>query len=633
MSVRGTLDEAEVPEFVTGGSGTLTVRKNWREHKRCPSIIKGPGRQGKYQKMNRNRKPSEIMTVLKRVRYALVGAAVFSFFINILMLVPPIYMLQIYDRVLSSRNVTTLTVITTGALGLLAVYALLEMLRSRVLVRIGVWLDLDLSPRVFDAVFRAAVQRPGGNSGQALRDLDTVRDFLTGQGLFAFFDAPWMPIYLIAIYLVHPALGMVSLIGGVLIFSLAVATEIATRRTLGEATVLSIAANRHVDHNLRNVEALEAMGMVPAMMRRWQVKKGAVLHLQALASDRAGLLSAASKFVRLSLQTAILGVGAYYVIQNQITAGLMIAGSILMGRALAPIEMAVATWKQLLAARSAYDRLNALLEAVPREVERMALPAPTGLLEVANIVAAPPGTQTPVLRNVSFRVAAGDILGIIGPSAAGKSSLARVMVGVWPAAGGVIRLDGADINTWERARLGPYVGYLPQDVELFEGSVAENIARFGEVDADEVIAAARWAGVHDLILQLSAGYNTQIGPNGQSLSGGQRQRIGLARALYRAPSLVVLDEPNSNLDRDGEAALAQAIAQLKVRRRTTIVITHRPNILASVDYIMVMQGGLIEQFGPRDDVLAQYMRPTAVAMPAGRAADRSPQGVAQQGVK
>ncbi len=578
-----------------------------------------------------NKKPSEILTVLMKVRYALVGAAVFSLFINVLMLVSPIYMLQIYDRVLSSRNITTLIMITVVALGLLAVYAVLEMLRSKVLVRVGVWLDLELNPRVFDAVFKASVTRPGSNVGQSLRDLDTVRDFLTGQGLFAFFDAPWMPIYLVAIYLIHPALGAVALIGGVLIFSLAVATEIATRKTLGEATILGIAANRHVDHNLRNVEVLEAMGMVPTMMQRWQIKKAGVLHLQALASDRAGLLSAASKFVRVALQTAILGVGAYYVIQNEITAGLMIAGSILMGRALAPIEMAVATWRQLLAARSAYARLNALLAMVPLEPARMPLPAPTGILEVDHILAAPPGVHTAVLKDISFRIDAGDILGIIGPSAAGKSTLARVIVGVWPAAAGVIRLDGADINTWERARLGPYIGYLPQDVELFEGTVAENIARFAEVDSEAVISAAQWAGVHELILQLPAGYNTQIGPNGQTLSGGQRQRIGLARALYREPALVVLDEPNSNLDRDGEAALSDAIARIKARRRTTIVITHRPNILASVDYIMVMQAGQIEQFGPRDTVLAQYMRPTAVTMPAAaRPAERSHPGVGQQ---
>ncbi len=564
-------------------------------------------------------KTSEIMIILKKVKYAFAGSTILSLFINVLMLVPVIYMLQVYDRVLSSRNVTTLIMITIAAAGLTGVYAILDMLRSRVLLRVGIWLDLQLNPRVFDAVFKASVRRPGGNAGQALRDLDTLRDFLTGQGLFAFFDAPWMPIYLIAIYLIHPVLGMVSLIGGLLIFSLAIATEMATRKTLGEATMLSIAANRHVDHNLRNVEVLEAMGMVPTMMHRWQLKKAWVLYLQANASDRAGLLVAASKFIRVALQTLILGVGAYYVLQNEITAGQMIGGSILMGRALAPIEMAVASWKQLLAVRSAYARLNTLLAAVPVEPERMPLPAPTGILEIDHILAAPPGVPTAVLKNISFRIGAGDILGVIGPSAAGKSTLARVIVGVWPAASGVVRLDGADINTWERARLGPHIGYLPQDVELFEGSVAENIARFGEVNLEAVAAAAEWAGVHELILQLSAGYDTQIGPGGQTLSGGQRQRIGLARALYGAPALVVLDEPNSNLDRDGEAALGEAIARIKARRRTTIVITHRPNILASVDYIMVMQAGQIQQFGPRDEVLAQYMRPAAVTMPAGAA--------------
>jgi PrtD family type I secretion system ABC transporter len=316
-----------------------------------------------------------------------------------------------------------------------------------------------------------------------------------------------------------------------------------------------------------------------------------------------------SKFVRIALQTAILGFGAYLVIVNEITGGLMIASSIMMGKALAPIEMAVAGWKQLLAARTSYARLNAMLAAVPADRPHMTLPAPVGALELERVIAAPPGSNIPVIKGIAFRVAPGDILGIIGPSAAGKSSLARLIVGVWPVHSGVVRIDGSDIQTWDKDRLGPHIGYLPQDIELFEGSIAENIARFSELDAEAVIDAARMAGVHEMILQLPQGYDTAIGPGGMTLSGGQRQRVGLARALYRNPALIVLDEPNSNLDRDGEAALARTLAELKARKRTTLVITHRPNILASVDYIMVMNSGLVENFGPRDEVLGKYMRP------------------------
>lgn len=567
-------------------------------------------------------KKSELAEALKTCKSAFIGAGVFSFFINILMLTSPIYMLQIYDRVLASRNITTLTVLTTVAVGLFWVYAILETLRTRVLVRIGGALDKKLNGRVFGAVFKASLFRPGMGSAQAVRDLDAVREFLTGQGLFAFFDAPWMPIYLLAVFLIHPLLGIVSLVGILAIFLLAMAQELATRKTLGEATAASLHAGRFLENSLRNVEIVTALGMMPAMLRRWQDRRAKTLVLQALASDRAGLVTALSKFTRVILQTAILGFGAYLVIQNEITAGLMIAASIMMGRALAPIEIAVATWKQLLAARSSYDRLNALLEAIPADQSHMPLPAPQGNLEVERVIAAPPGSNVPVVKGVGFRIAAGASLGIIGPSAAGKSSLARLLVGVWPAHSGVVRIDGSDIQTWDKDLLGPHIGYLPQDIELFEGSIAENIARFGDLEPEAVIEAAQLAGVHEMILQLPQGYDTPIGAGGQALSGGQRQRVGLARALYKIPSLIVLDEPNSNLDRDGEAALAQTMIELKARKRTTIVITHRPSLLASVDYVMVMNSGQIEGFGKRDEILTKYMRPAAA--PAGNQAVSPP---------
>ncbi len=566
-----------------------------------------------------NRKKSELGLALVECRSAFLGAGVFSFFINVLMLVSPLYMLQIYDRVLSSRNETTLVVLTVICAALLGVNSLLEVIRSRLLVRIGGRLDGLLNRRVFNAIFDLAIRRPGASSSQALRDLDTVREFLTGQGLFAFFDAPWMPIYFATVFIIHPMLGWISVGGGVAIFGLALVNEMATRKTLGDAGLANMGAGRFVEGSLRNVEALQAMGMVGAVYRIWSGRRMRTLQLQALASDRAGLLTALSKFVRVFLQMAILGGGAYLVLQNECTAGLMIAASIMMGRALAPIEMAVGTWKGVLATRSSYARLNELLAAVPASEAYMPLPEPRGDLSVENIVVAPPGAAAPVLKGLSFRIAAGDVIGVIGPSAAGKSTLARVLVGVWPVQAGKVRIDGADINSWDRGLLGPHIGYLPQDVELFEGTVAENIARFGEVNPEATVEAAKRAGVHDLILKLSKGYDTQIGPGGQALSGGQRQRIGLARALYGNPVILVLDEPNSNLDTEGEDALSRAMAQLKQRHQTALVITHRLNILASVDYIMVMNQGLIEHFDTRDKILAQFMKPAPAQPPVATA--------------
>ena len=567
-------------------------------------------------------KTSELREVLNSFRQHFIWAGVFSLFINLLLLTSPIYMLQIYDRVLSSRNVTTLVVISIGAMFMFMIYSALETQRSRVLVRIGGSLDRRLNARVFNAVFKGALQRPG-MTGQAIRDLDTVREFLTGSGLFAFFDAPWLPIYLLAVFLIHPLLGVVATIGGVMLFILAVLQELATRKTLSDASLAGLNANRTLDNSLRNAEAIAAMGMMPAMLERWQQRRQQTLVLQALASDRAGVILAVSKFVRIALQTAMLGFGAYLVIHNEITSGTMIASSIMMGKALAPIEMAVATWKQLLAARSSYDRLSGILTAVRADDRRMELPTPIGNIELERVVAAPPMSNIPVIKGVSFRISAGDVLGIIGPSAAGKSSLARLLVGIWPAHSGVVRIDGSDVQSWNKDQLGPHIGYLPQDIELFEGTVAENIARFGAVEPEAVIDAARLAGVHDMILQLGQGYDTMIGAGGATLSGGQRQRIGLARALYKLPALIVLDEPNSNLDRDGEAALARTLAELKEKKRTTLVITHRPNILASVDFIMVMTAGLIESFGPRDEILGKYLRPQAVPA-AGGAGQQTP---------
>jgi PrtD family type I secretion system ABC transporter len=555
----------------------------------------------------------ELRRAFRAVRGALIATISFSFFINLLMFTAPLYMLQVYDRVLASRNETTLLMLTVVAGGMLVVFGLLELVRSRVLVRVGLRLDQYLNDTVFNSVFRRSVIQPSNSSGQALRDLDTVREFMTGAGLIAFCDAPWVPLFIAAVFLFHPWLGYVALAGAIIIFGLAIANEFATRKPLQEASKNNVAANNFVNSSLRNSEVVAAMGMLPGVMRRWSERHSDVLREQARASDRAGVITASAKFVRMFLQVGILGVGAYLAIHREITPGTMIAGSILMGRALAPVEQAVGQWRGFVAARSAYDRLKELLQRTPAEGEAMPLPAPQGALSVERLVVAPPGSRTPVLKGVQFEIAAGEHLGLIGPSGAGKSTLARALIGVWQPASGAVRLDGASIGDWDGEQLGPYLGYLPQDVELFEGTVAENIARMGEVDPDEVVRAAKLAGVHDMILRLPDGYDTELGAGGQRLSGGQRQRVGLARALYGDVRLVLLDEPNANLDTEGEQALTQALAELKREGRTCVMITHRPTLLSAVDKVLVLDKGATQAFGPREQVLSKVTRPSVVA--------------------
>lgn len=547
---------------------------------------------------------SELTQVLLKFRQAFVGAGIFSFFINLLYLAPSIYMLQVYDRVLASRNYTTLMVLTVVIVGFYILMSVLEFARSRVLVRISSQLDVDLGSRVFTAAFEQRLKHGQINAGQALSDLTSVRQFLTGNGLFAFFDAPWAPIYLIVTFFFHPLLGLLSLVGALILFSLAWATEVATRKPLAEANAAGMAANTFATNNLRNAEVIEAMGMLSGLRKRWFDRQMKMLSLQAQASDRAGSISATTKFFRMTLQSLVLGLGAFLAIDNTITPGAMIAASILMGRALAPVELAISVWKQLIGARTAYHRLEQLLAESPPRREGMELPAPQGALNVESITAVPPRTNTMVLKNVSFQLTPGEVLGVIGPSGSGKSTLARLLVGVWPAAAGKVRLDGADIYSWNKDQLGGHIGYLPQDIELFDGTVAENIARFSEVDPEKVVAAAQMAGFHDTILRLPHGYDTPIGDSGGILSGGQRQRLALARALYGLPALMVLDEPNSNLDDVGEAALVRAVLQMKQLGKTVVLITHRTNILAAVDKLLLVRDGMVGLFGPRDQVLA-----------------------------
>jgi len=565
---------------------------------------------------------AELNKALIALRLHFYAAGAFSFFINMLMLVPSIYMLQVYDRVLFSRNETTLWMLTLIMLALYVLLAALEWVRSRLLVRSGAQLEQTINERVFTASFENNLRRAGGNPTQALGDLTNLRQFLTGNGLFAFFDAPWAPIYLVVIFFLHPMLGWFSLFGALVLILLTWVTETATKKPLAEANGAVMRSTSFAQNNLANAEVIEAMGMLPALRRRWRERHDQVILAQGVASDRAGVIAAVTKFVRLSMQSLILGVGAYYAIKGEITPGAMIAASILMGRALAPVELLIGTWKQFVAARGAYERLGGLLQAFPARRETMSLPPPRGDVLVENLVAVPPGAQVAVLKGIGFGIAHGEIVAIIGPSASGKSTLARLLVGVWPPHGGKVRLDGADVYLWNKEELGPCIGYLPQDVELFDGTIAENIARFGELDAEKVIAAALRAGVHDMILRFPLGYDTPIGVGGAVLSGGQRQRIALARALYGDPALIVLDEPNSNLDDAGEAALVQAILQLKAAGKTVVVITHRMNILTIVDRILVLREGMVQAYGPRDQVLAALVQAQQQAQAAAQQARR-----------
>ena len=537
----------------------------------------------------------------------------FSFFINMLLLVSPLYMLQIYDRVITSRNVTTLLSLTVLAAILIGVYAALETLRSRLLVRAGLLIDQKIAEPVFNAVHRGNLRQPGANHAQALRDVDTVREFLTGAGLIALCDAPWFPLFVFAAFLLNPWFGLIALGASAITLSLTLLNEIATKKSLNAASQAATTANQTAQSLSRNTEVLQAMGMLRAVKTSWAQHHRSTLTLQALASDRAGVIVAGTKFSRIFMQTAILGVGAYLVIQRELSAGQMIAASILIGRAMQPIEVVVGNWKGFVAARSAFGRIRGLLSLAGVEPERMSLPRPEGALQIADLITAAPGHgNPPILKGVSFNLEPGEMIGVVGPSAAGKSSLARVLVGVWPALRGAVRLDGSDLSHWNSEELGRYVGYLPQDVELFAGTVAQNIARFQEIDTKSVILAAQLAGCHDIIQRLAQGYNTQIGEGGQALSGGQRQRIGLARALYGNPSLIVLDEPNANLDTAGEEALLAAMQKLKATRTTVAIITHKINVLAGVDKILLMADGTVQAFGAREAILPRLIGPRAV---------------------
>ncbi len=557
---------------------------------------------------------SDLTLALKECKNAFLSAAGFSMVINILMLVPSLYMLQVYDRVVPTGNKSTLLMLTIIVFVLFVTMSLIEWVRSQILVRVSSKLELLLNQRVFSIAYKQSLYSGGQRaSTQPFDDLTGLRQFLTGSGLFAFFDAPWMPLYIALMFVFHAWYGWFSVATSIILVIIAIVNEKATAKTIEEANKQSIISRGQVSRNLRNAEVIEAMGMMPSVRERWLATTHQVLSLQSDASSRAGIIAAASKVVRLTSQSLILGLGAYLVVEREITPGLMIAGSILLGRALAPIDMVIANWKGFINARGQYERLNEMFLKIPADLEKMPLPAPTGLIQFEEAQVIPPGGKVPVLKGISLVIEAGSLLGVIGPSGAGKSTFARALLGIWPTASGKIRLDGAEVSMWNRDELGPYIGYLPQDVELFEGTISENIARFGEIDAEKVVAAAKMANVHELILQLSEGYDTVIGASGGVLSGGQRQRVGLARALYGNPVLVVLDEPNSNLDEQGELALGNALQQMKQNNVTVILVTHRQNVLVHVDKLLVLNDGKLAVYGPRDQVIAHLQQQTQSA--------------------
>lgn len=538
-------------------------------------------------------------------------AAIFSLAINLLYLAAPLYMLQVYDRVISSASEITLLMLTIALLLAFMALAGLDAVRARVLTRASVRLDQTIAARVMTAIIHHPASA-GGVRTQLLRDFDTFRQFVTGTGIHAVFDLPWAAIYIVVIFVLHPSLGAFALGCSILLILVALLNEWLVKPPLTEAGEAASRNYSFTEMSLRNTEVVRAMGMTAGLLQRWSRDRDRMLERQVIASDRAATMQSLIRFLRLSMQSLILGIGAYLVIERLTTVGAMFAASILLGRALQPVEQIVGSWRSLVAARGAFLRVRELLQVNPPHEPELTLPRPEGRVSVEALSFVPRGAAKPVLRGVSFRIGPGEVLGIIGPSGAGKSTLARHIVGVQAPSGGAVRLDGSDVSTWIESSLGHHLGYLPQDIELFAESVAANICRFNRGADQEIIAAARMAGVHEMIVRLPDGYDTQVGEGGAVLSGGYRQRIGLARAVYGNPSLVVLDEPSSNLDADGDAALADCIMQLKKRGTTVVIISHRPVTIGVVDKILVLREGVAEMFGPRSEILARLTRPVPV---------------------
>ena len=554
-----------------------------------------------------------IATLLIEYSPVLASVALFSGVINVLALSGSFYMLQVYDRVLPSQSVPTLIGMSVLMLGLYVASGILEYLRSRIMSRIGMRIDKVLSPKIFKAVQLLPIRSRAGSDGVGpIRDLDTVRNFMGGLGLPALFDLPWIPIYLFFVYMLHPSLALIALLGAVVLIALTVLTEQRSNAPLKAASAAGGQRLMLAETARRNAEAIYAMGFAPALSQRYQSLNDEHLRQQLKASDAAGGIGNITKVIRLFLQSVVLGFGAYLVIKHELSSGAIIAASITVSRALAPIETAIAHWKGFVSARISGKRLGDLLNSIG-EIDRTVvdLPAPQRQLQVESLVVGPPGTHEPILKNVSFTLDRTDALGVIGPSGSGKSTMARALVGVWrpmnPASS--VRLDGAALDQWTPEKLGRHIGYMPQDVELFDGTIAENIARFDpEATSDMVVAAAKAAGAHDLIVRLGNGYQTKIGEGGRALSGGERQRVALARALYGDPFLVVLDEPNASLDAAGDAALTEAIISVRRRGGVAIIIAHRPSALSAVNKVLVLANGQTRAFGPKDEVLRSILQ-------------------------
>ena len=576
--------------------------------------------------MNPARGTSELRQAMGELRPYFKRAAWLSLVASLLVLAPTAYMLEVYDRVVNSQNNMTLAMLT---LLVLAIYLLMEVLdwaRGQLMHQASIALDHSLSGRVFNAIFEANRKRVGGGTAQPMNDFRTVREFLNTPILIACMEAPVSLLFLVLIFAISPILGWSSVATALLQTFIAWLNQRSTQPPLLAANRSAVAAQQYADSSLRNAQVIESMGMLRDIHRRWMEKQREFLNLQAQASEAGGAFQAVSKLLQNVTSSMLLGLGALLLLRNDLNGGssMMIVSSILGGRVLAPLVQIVTQWQSVVNVRDAWFRLDALLTALPVSAPTMALPAPRGQLTVETVLAAAPGSQIPILKGIAFALHAGEVLAVVGPSASGKTTLARLLVGLWPAASGKVRLDGVDVYTWDKSELGPHVGYLPQGVELFDGTLAENIARFGEVEPAKVEAAARAVGLHESILALPQGYDSPVGREGAMLSGGQRQRVGLARAIYGDPMFVVLDEPNSSLDEAGDAALASAISQLKSRGTTLVIMTHRASVLAVADKMLVLHEGQSRAFGPRDDVLAalakanapQQTRPAGAPVPA-----------------
>jgi PrtD family type I secretion system ABC transporter len=554
---------------------------------------------------------------LRTFKKILVTNVIFSFFINLALFASPLYMMQIYNRVLPSHSESTLVMLTGLVCFALAALAALETVRAQVMVRLGGKLEFDLNQRVIEAAFACALRSGEASTREPLSDFDRIRNFVWSPVPSALFDIAWAPLFVIVVFMFHPLLGFVALGGSTVLVCLALAHHIVTRPSLEQAGRTAGDANSFMERSLRNAQTLEAMGMLANLQQRWLRQRNETLRLQARAADRTGLFTGVTKSVRFLLQTVLLGCGALLVIQNEITPGAIVAASMLMARALAPLETTIGAWKQCVAVCAAYTRLNRLLEQSPQRPQRISLPMPRGAVHVEDAVGWLPGSAAPTLRGVSFTLAPGDILAVVGASGSGKSTLARLIVGAVQPYAGKIRLDNADIHMWNREELGSHLGYLPQEVELFEGTVAENIARFGELDSLKIVDAAKRAGVHEMILGLPQGYETRLGANGAALSGGQRQRIALARAVYGHPVLVVLDEPNSNLDSAGEQALTDALQHMKQSGTTVVLISHRTKVLRQANHMLMLKDGaavFLQDWQQLGIAVAAPRRPAAAAI-------------------